>query len=168
MQKSNLFAVVNPTTGTLFTDNAAGTHSTVRVQSTVMEVNNGYMNPRTRSAFIRLENEHKEAFAKVAGIPSDFSVDADSEGNFKAKELPFKLEGQIQVRESHEPFYEGQDAKINPTTGEVIEKDGKEVYRDTQFITDTTAPSYAWVGSVEEGVAKQTPAETPAKDDVPS
>ena len=157
-----IFAVVNPTTGNLFTPNAAGTHFSVRVQSTTMESTNGYMNARRRSAFLRVEKELLNEFAKACGLNPNFpqtAADPDNEGKFVATQIPFKLDGQIQVRESYSPFYEGQDPKSNPTTGEVFLKEGNEVYRDTQFITDTSAPAYVFDSGdvVEEGAKTLTP-----------
>lgn len=35
------------------------------------------------------------------------------------------------VEEQTEPFYDGQDPKINPSTGEIVTHNGQEVYRST-------------------------------------
>lgn len=50
--------------------------------------------------------------------------------NFSSKVAPVKLV----IQEQFEPFYEGQDPKINPTTGQAVTSDGAEVYRQT-FVT---------------------------------
>jgi len=159
MKNPKIFAVSHPQTGAMFTPNADNTHVKVRVESTVVEITNGYMNPRKRTAFITVKEEFLSEFCSAAGLNPNAASTADAEGNFPALKVPFKLEGQIQVQESFEPFWEGQDPKINPSSGEVILKEGKEVYRQTQFVTDSSAPSYLWVegeASENEGLEPST------------
>ena len=42
----------------------------------------------------------------------------------------------IVVKESTTPFYEGQNPKMNPSTGEILTKDGMEIYRNSVLTFD--------------------------------
>jgi len=42
------------------------------------------------------------------------------------------------VKESVTPFYDGQDAKINPTSGEVVTFQGEDIYRETALVGATS------------------------------
>lgn len=54
--------------------------------------------------------------------------------NFSEKVLPVKLI----VKESTTPFYEGQEPKINPETGAVIQHNEQNVYRQTFVVAETS------------------------------
>jgi hypothetical protein len=43
--------------------------------------------------------------------------------------IPEELAFRIVTKESTEPFYQGQQPKINPSTSEILTKDGKYIYR---------------------------------------
>lgn len=115
----------HPTTNLVITPSAnKPDFGTMRVDSVSKVFSNGFFNESKRTAFIR---------GKIA--------DLTSLGWTAGKSVP----GQIVKRESFSPFYEGQNPKINPTTGEVVLKDGKEsflefVYTQDMSMTDT------WVG----------------------
>ncbi len=49
------------------------------------------------------------------------------------------MEGKIIVKESLEPFYEGQAPKMNPITEEYIYCNGRHIYRTTEFTTNLEA-----------------------------
>jgi len=51
----------------------------------------------------------------------------------------FPLAGKIIVKEATKPFYDGQDPKINPSTGEVVTHNGEAIYRTTEFTSDEEA-----------------------------
>lgn len=62
-----------------------------------------------------------------------------------AKELDWKeghvLPGKIITLESFEPFYDGQECKINPTTKAEVLVDGKKVYRNSVYTDNLQATS---------------------------
>lgn len=62
-----------------------------------------------------------------------------------ATELAWKeghqLPGKIVTTESFEPFYDGQECKINPTTKEAVLVDGKKVYRNSVYTDNLQACS---------------------------
>lgn len=139
---SKILIVGNPTNEMRpFTSKEESDTTTIRLETTTMVSTNGYMNEQKRVAFVRMPNTVVEAFAKFAGVPQ------------LAKNAPIEhpvattLKGVLQVQESFEPFYAGQSPKINPSSGEVIEKDGKEVFRNTVFLSDENASDYLF-GSV--------------------
>lgn len=88
--------------------------------------------------------EGLESFLKYAGLQNLVGKDVLS------SEVPTTLKGVLQVQEANQPFREGQDPKINPSTGEVVEKNGEPVYRNTVYVSDPGAPEYVW-GEVVEG-----------------
>jgi hypothetical protein len=97
-------------------------YSTIRVDELRASVENGFLNSRNRTAFIR-------------GLDSQWQalLDGLKDGD------KFPIDGQIVVMESHTPFYAEQAPKINPETSEVIMVDGKAVYRQTKFTADMKA-----------------------------
>ena len=90
----------------------------IRLEQTKATFANGFLNRQKLSALIagRLE-------------------DLESMGFEEGQELP----GKLVVEETITPGYEGQDPKINPETGEVLEKDGKPIYRNVSYTTDMNA-----------------------------
>jgi hypothetical protein len=50
------------------------------------------------------------------------------------KELP--IQGKIIIRESFEPFYAGQQAKINPSNKALVQFLGRSVYRQSIFTSN--------------------------------
>jgi len=99
-------------------------YGTFRVDSEKTSFENGYMNKQKRSAFIRGKISDLETLGLRAG-----------------QTLP----GQIVKKESFSPFYDGQKPKINPTTGEVVLKEGKETFLEFTFTNDMLAHD-TWVG----------------------
>jgi len=53
----------------------------------------------------------------------------------------FQLPGKIVTTESFEPFYDGQECKINPTTKAEVLVDGKKVYRNSVYTDNLQATS---------------------------
>lgn len=90
---------------------------TIRVEQTSFTMTNGILNKSTRVAFLR---------GKIA--------------DFKALDLKaekaYPIHGKLAVRESFEPFYEGQASKVNPKTSEEITVNGLPVYRETYFTSN--------------------------------
>jgi len=116
-----VIAKSNPETGELFTIGNNPEYCSIRVESSVLENDEGFWTLKTRSAKIRLQ----VALAKVMM----------SKGLLKdGQELPVK--GKIIVREAFEPFYDGQVMKINPSTGEVIHYMNRPVYRQSIFTSN--------------------------------
>ena len=130
MSKSNVLSnapivKAHPTTGkivTYFESEKGDTYGKVRVDQRAPVISNGFMSFANRSAFITMD----EKTAK------------DMETILK-EEQPYPIAGKVVVRESLEPFYEGQEPKINPSTNEVITHLGAPVYRDTDFVFDLEA-----------------------------
>ena len=103
-------------------------YGTIRLDEESIQFQNNFMNKSRRSVFIR---------GKVA--------DLESLG-YKANQA---LAGKIIKRESFEPFYEGQEPKMNPTTGDIVLKDNKPVYLEFIYTLDAKAQD-VWVESSEE------------------
>ena len=108
-------------TGDLFTIGHNPEYCSIRVESSVLETDNGFWVLKTRSAKIRLQVELAKAMMEK-GLLKD------------GLELPVK--GKIIVRESFDPFYEGQQPKINPGTGEVILYLNRPIYRQSIFTSN--------------------------------
>jgi hypothetical protein len=119
-----VIAVVNPETRELFTVGYNPEWCSVRIESTVLENDEGFWNMKTRVGKIRLQ---------VALAKALIANGLLKEG----KELP--VPGKIIVRESLEPFYDDQEPKVNPTTGELVLFLDRPVYRQTVFTSNLAA-----------------------------
>lgn len=123
---SQVKVVAHPETGNVITPSSNNPeYGTFRVDSENRSLENGFVNISKRSAFIRGRISDLEQLGLTAG-----------------KVLP----GRIQKRESFDPFYDDQDPKINPTTGEVVLTDGKQTYLEFVYTSDAKAPD-VWVNS---------------------
>ena len=112
---SKIIVKAHPETGAVVTPSTNNPEwGTVRLDSKETVVNNGIINVSVRSAFVRAKLEVLQSL------------------NLKA-EQPFPLPGKLVVKESFEPFYDGQPAKLNPSTGEQVSVNGKPVYRNVVF-----------------------------------
>lgn len=109
--------VAHPTSGEVLTPSSKNPEwGTVRVDSSSQSFNNGIMNVSKRTAFIRMKK-------------TDFP-------GWKAGQV---LPGQI-IRETCDgPFYPGQDPVINPSTGEVVMRNGVPFYQNFIFTQDASA-----------------------------
>jgi hypothetical protein len=87
----------------------------VRVESVKQSLEGGFAKISKRSAIIAGEMEVLKGF------------------NLKKGQI---LQGQIVREESHTPWYPSQEPKINPTTKETIQKDGKLIYMKDLYTTD--------------------------------
>lgn len=118
--------VAHPSTGEVITASTKNPEwGTFRVDSENISMENGIFNKSKRSAFIRGKLED----LKSLGLKADQS-----------------LLGKIIKRESFEPFYVGQPAKINPQTMQTVLTNGKETYIEFAFTADVNAPD-VWVGA---------------------
>lgn len=117
---SNVVTVVaHPTTGALITASTNNPEwGTVRVDAQTVEYNNGIMNVRSRTAFVRGEIKNLKTTFTRAGQT---------------------LQGKIIKQTSSEPFYAGQKPVINPQTSEVVMRNGAEFYQNYVFTTDLSA-----------------------------
>jgi hypothetical protein len=130
MSKSNVLSdkpivKAHPTTGqvvTYFQSEKGETFGKIRVDQSAPVINNGFLSFANRSAFITMDEETAKKLEPIL-----------------KEEQPYPIAGKVLVRESTEPFYEGQEAKINPSTEEVITHLGAPVYRDTEFTSDINA-----------------------------
>ena len=108
--------VAHPTTGAIITPSSNNPEwGTVRVDAQSVEFNNGIMNTRSRTAFIRGEIKNlKQVFTRAGQI----------------------LQGKIIKETSSEPFYAGQTPVINPQTAEIVMKNGAPFYQNYVFTTN--------------------------------
>ena len=106
----------HPTTGAIITPSSNNPDwGTVRVDASSVEFNNGIMNTRNRTAFIRGEIKNlKQMFTRAGQI----------------------LQGKIVKETSSEPFYTGQSPVVNPNTGEVVMRNGAPFYQNYVFTTN--------------------------------
>lgn len=88
------------------------------VKSTSLGMEKGFIVEQTRSATLTVETKLAEKLAWKEGTA---------------------LPGKIVVHESFEPFYEGQECKINPDTKAEVKVDGKNVYRQSRYTDDVNA-----------------------------
>ena len=127
--------VAHPQTGLVITPSTNNPeYGTFRVDSKHVSLENGFVNIQKRSAFVR---------GRV--------TDLESLSLTPNKALP----GQILRKESFEPFYEGQEAKINPTTQEVVLTNGVPTYLEFVYTVDMKATD-TWVGVTPEGILAET------------
>lgn len=126
--------IAHPTTGEVITKSTSKPDfGTIRVDSETKSFENGFINVSKRTAFLRGRLVDLESLGLTAGS---------------------KLPGQIVRQESFNPFFtagengalETQKPKSNPTTKEIVLKDGKAVYMQQVFTQDTNAPAYQWLG----------------------
>lgn len=125
MSKSSKATVMaHPSTGAIITPRKNNPeYGVIRVDQETVSMENGFLNKSNRTAWI-------------GGKVSDLESLNLKEGS--------ALPGKIVRRESHTPFYEGQSPKINPSTNEVIEKNGQPVYFQDTYTEDLGSPSYAF------------------------
>ena len=123
----------HPQTGEVITQSTRNPEwGTIRVDSENKSFENGILNISKRSAFIR-------------GKMSDLQALGLREGQ--------SLQGKIQKQESFEPFYEGQNPKINPSTGDVVLKNGRETFLQFEYTENSDALD-VWVGNTSTEVAE--------------
>jgi hypothetical protein len=108
--------------GIIVTNVAKPEYGSIAFEEIAFVMTGSFMNQQKRVAFISAEVEVLQNFVK--------------ENNLK---VGSKLPGRkIVVKESTEPFYNGQSPKVNPTSGEVVTYNGNPIYRNS------------YVGSVQE------------------
>jgi hypothetical protein len=110
--------------------------TTLRIEKETFNFNGTIGNQVKRVAFLRIPLVAMASFCQYAGVPH-LATNTPIE-----KPVATTLKGVLQVQESFDPFYAGQNPKINPTSGEVVQKDGKDVYRNTIFVSDEGASEY--------------------------
>ena len=133
-----VIAKKNPETGELFTIGNNPEYCSLRVESSVLENDEGFWIVKTRSTKIRLQVVLAQAMI-AKGLLKD------------GQELPVK--GKIIVRESFDPFYEGQQPKINPSNNALVLFMQKRVYRQSVFTSnmndkDMLIKDY-WIATLE-------------------
>lgn len=114
----------HPTTGAIITQSKNPEWGTIRVDSMTKSFENGILNVSNRTAFIRGKIKDLEALG------------------LKAEEV---MAGKIIKQESFTPFYEGQKPKINPSTAEVVLKDGRNVFLNYVYTSDVNAPTDVFI-----------------------
>jgi hypothetical protein len=133
---SQVKVIAHPETGNVITPSSKSPEfGTFRVDTENRSLENGFVNITKRSAFIR-------------GKLTDLAMLNLSAGQ--------ALPGRIQRKESFEPFYENQEPKMNPSTGEIVLTDGKQTYLEFVYTSDAKSVD-VWVTSQE---VTTEPAET--------
>lgn len=120
LNKGATKVIAHPETGVVVTQNVNNPeYGTIRVDSeTITFSQDGFMNKSRRTAFIR--GEYKLLLS--LGLKDGMS-----------------LPGKIIKKESYQPFFEGQNPKINPSTGEVVLTNGRETYLQFVYTEDVNA-----------------------------
>lgn len=132
--------VAHPETGKIITPSSNNPDwGTVRVDSESVEFTNGILNKRNRTAFIRGEIKN------LAGVFT------------RAGQI---MQGKIVKHTSKTPFYKGQNPVMNPTTSEVVMRDGAPFYQNYEFTTDLSATDNEVLAETRDVASKTTaPAE---------
>ncbi len=136
MTTSQLTIIAHPETGKLFTETSNPEWSKCQLRQSGIRVVNGVISNASKSAFPLIATSVANDLIK-AGLKSG---DA------------FPVEGQIARQLSRVPFYEGQNPVTNPTTGEIVMKDGEQYFMQDVFTVDMEVPSESWVAT--EMIAK--------------
>lgn len=111
--------VAHPVSGEVITASVNNPEfGTFRVDSVEKIFNGRFFNPSKRTAFIHGKIEDLATLNLKAGM---------------------KLPGRIKKVESFQPFYDGQEPKINPTTGEIVLTDGEPTYLEYSYVQDANA-----------------------------
>jgi hypothetical protein len=111
--------VAHPVTSEVVTQNPdKPDYGSIRVDQVITTMENGFLNRSKRVAFI-------------GGKLEDLK-----ELGYKAGQV---LPGKNVIKESTTPFYDRQQPKINPKTGEVVTINGQEIYRQTVYTADAHA-----------------------------
>lgn len=120
----------HPETGKIITEstNSPG-FGTVRLDSTEMVVTNGFVNERKRSAFVK---------GKIETLRKMFTS--------------LQVQGKIIRKTSSQPFYNGQEPVVNPTTGEATLRNGSVFYQQFEFTQVANATDVEIEVEVEEQV----------------
>lgn len=126
--KNQVKIALNTKTKEVITPSKNPEYGIIRVESTHVSFENEFINESKRSAFLRAPIEFLEA------------------QNYKEGTV---LPGIIQKLESFEPFYEGQNPKINPRTEEIVLTNGKPTYLRYVFTQVANAPADVWIDSTE-------------------
>lgn len=117
--KKSVKVATHPVTGSVITKNENKPEfGTIRVDQEFVSMEKGFVNISKRSAFLAGKYEGLQAL----GL---------SEGE--------TLPGQIIRKESFTPMFEGQSAKINPSTNEKVLINGKETYFQDEYTEDASA-----------------------------
>lgn len=94
-------------------------------ETAIVTDSNGFMKEQVRTDFVKINKTLAEKLVAAGklkvGVPYANLIGQDCK---------------IVVKESHNPFYPGQDHKINPTTKEAVTKDGKLIYSKGFLTTD--------------------------------
>lgn len=117
----------------------------LRQEKLVIAPGTNIMNIQPRTAQFAGRIENLEKMVQEYGL---------KEGDNFSKKV---TDVELIVEESHEPFYEGQEPKINPSTGEVVTSDGQEVYRQT-FIKPKSEEANDKLLTIDREPVKQTQA----------
>jgi len=112
-------STAHETHGIISVNNSNPEYGSIMLRSKSIELREGWLREVSRVG--RISNRVEE----LVKIVETYNL---KEGDdFSAKVMPVKLV----VKERNTPFYDGQEPKINPTTGEVVMHNGSEIYRNT-------------------------------------
>lgn len=116
-------------------------YGSIGFQQTQFVNKDGFLSHRRRVAFVNGRMADLEAFAQKANLQPE-------------KSLP----GRIVVEERTTPFYEGQEPKINPSTGQAILCDGALIYSKSTWVTDPNTTDVYVSGEITTGDVIRNPA----------
>lgn len=135
---SQVKVTVNPETGQVVNPTSNPEVAFVRVEQTKDVVVNGWDQAQVRSALIMGDPERLQKRYKAGQV----------------------LPGTITIREDHVQAHDGQQPKINPTTGEVLTKDGKPIYRHSEYNPNPSASDGTLISHDREPVGETATQET--------
>lgn len=109
-------------------------YGSIGFEQTAFVTKNGFLNTRRKVAFLNGTMDELNTYAEVLSL---------TEG----AELP----GRLYVREQFTPYYEGQQPKMNPQTGNAILVDGAMIFSKTFYDETGSQPDVYLNGEIAEG-----------------
>jgi hypothetical protein len=126
-------------------------YGSIRLATTTYDTTGGFLNKVRRVHFQSGKVEDLMSFADTLNLKV---------GANYSEAIPSR----IIVEEQNVPFYEGQGAKINPSTGEIVSVNGGQVYRQTRLVNTSSSDQDILL---KEGVATKAVASELTATDLP-
>lgn len=103
-------------------------YGSLMLTSTVVEITNGYLNSKNRTGFVTAKVEELEAIVSEHKLKEG--------GDFSALVSPHRIVILEKVASQLTDDDMGYDEKINPSTGEVLKRNGESIFRKTQVVEE--------------------------------
>jgi hypothetical protein len=116
-------------------------YGSIRMEQLVFNYRNGFLNKRNKVAFLAGKQEELNEFVTLMGLKPNV-------------EIP----GCLYTIERFAPFYEGQQPKLNPTTGRACLIDGAAVFQHSYYDASGTRQDEYLQGEAAEGYVIADPA----------